>query len=150
MAEQALLPFRRNTRQRIQIVNSPLSVNAGGSALNGSVNFQLNRVGLLNYLVVVVRGVLALSSTGAFATEGPWSLIDRIRVDLNLGNMNLVDVDGAMLYQQNKTMFRGWAPDGGGNYTPNAFGYAAGLAMGDNSWVLPLIIPISANPGSQF
>ncbi len=104
----------------------------------------------MNYLIIILRATVNLTAAGAFATEGPFSIFDRIRVDLNLGNMNLVDVDGAMLYQQNKTLFRGWGPDGAGNFTPNANIFSAPVAMGDNSWVIPLIIPISANPGSQF
>jgi hypothetical protein len=145
-----LLPFRRNTRQRRKQVQATQSVAGGGSALGATVNYQLDRVGLLNYLVVVLRGTVTLSAGGAFATLGPWSIFDRIRVDLNLGNMNLVDVSGWQLYQLNKILSKGWAPDGGGNYTPSALTFSAPVAMGANLWVLPLIIPISANPGSQF
>jgi len=144
------LPFRRNTRQRMRQVQSAQSVAGGGSALGSTVNFQLDRVGLLNYLVVVLRGTVTLSGAGAFATLGPWQIINRIRVDLNLGNMNLVDVSGFGLYQLNKRLFRAYAPDGGGIRTPATGVFTAPLAMGANSWVIPLIIPISANPGSQF
>lgn len=147
MPERVLLPFRRNTRQRIKQVQATQSA---GSTLGQTINYQLDRVGLLNYLILIVRGTVTLSSGGAFADLGPWSLIDRVRVDLNLGNMNLVDMSGYMLYQFNKTLFRGWAPNGAGNYTPNANAYSAPVASGANTWVLPLIIPISANPGSQF
>jgi hypothetical protein len=147
MAQQVqLLPFRRNTRQRIKQVQAAQAFTTLGS----TINYQLDRVGLLNYLVLIVRAQVTLSSAGAFADLGPWSLIDRVRVDLNLGNMNLVDISGYQLYQLNKMLFRGWAPDGGGNWTPNANSYTAGVANGANNWVLPLIIPISANPGSQF
>src|SRR5206468_7575543 len=147
---QQLAPFRRNTRQRIRQTGTTQSVNAGGSALNGSVNFQFDRVGLLNYLVVVLRGRVTLSAAGAFATLGPWSVFNRLRVDMNLGNMNLVDVSGFQLYQLNKMMFRAWAPDGGGMFTPSADVFLAPVAMGANLWILPLLIPISANPGSEF
>jgi hypothetical protein len=146
----AMGAFRRNTRQRIRQVQTAQSVNAGGSALNGTVTFQLDRVGLLNYLVVVLRGTVTLSAAGAFATLGPWSIFNRIRVDMNLGNMNVVDVTGYGLYQANKMFFRGWAPDGGGVYTPSTETFTAPVAMGANLWVIPLLIPISANPGSQF
>src|SRR5262245_21672164 len=147
---EQLLPFRRNTRQRIRQVQAAQSVAGGGSALNGVINFQLDRVGLLNYLVVLLRGTVTLSAAGSFATLGPWNIINRVRVDLNLGNMNLVDISGWQLYQLNKMLFRGWAPDGGGNFTPSVTTFAAPLAMGANAWIIPLIIPISANPGSQF
>jgi len=146
-----LLPFRRNTRQRFRQTGVTQSVAGGGSALSATANFQLDRVGLLNYLIVMVRATVTLSGAGALATLGPWSVIDRVRVDLNLGNMNLVDITGFQLYQINKLLFRGWSPDGLGNlFTVNATTFAVPVAMGANSWIIPLIIPISANPGSQF
>lgn len=147
MADQQMVwPFRMGTRQRIRQIKAAQSI----SALGGSTVFTLDRVGLLNYLVVVLRGTITLSAGGAFATLGPWSLIDRVKVSLNLGNMTLVDVSGYSLYQINKMLFRGWAPDGGGNFTPSSAVYSAPVASGANSWILPLVIPISANPGSDF
>lgn len=146
-----LLPFRRNTRQRLRQTGTTQSVAGGGSALSATANFQLDRVGLLNYLIMIVRGTVTLSGAGALATLGPWSVVDRVRVDLNLGNMNLVDISGYQLYQINKMLFRGFSADGLGSlFTPNATTFAAPVAMGANSWILPFIIPISANPGSQF
>lgn len=151
MPEQDMrLPFRRNTRQRIRQVGAAQTLAGGGSALAATANFQLDRVGLLNYLLVIVRATVTLAGAGAFATLGPWSVVNRFRVDLNLGNMNLVDISGWKAYQLAKILFRGFAPDGGGNYTPNATTFSAPLAMGANTWIIPYLIPISANPGSQF
>jgi hypothetical protein len=110
----------------------------------------LDKVGLLNYLLLKLRATVTLSGTPAFATNGPWSLAKRIRVDLNLSNMNLFDLDGRMAYDMARSMFRGFAFDGGGNYTPNPLTYSAPLVAGANSWVIPYLIPISANPGSDF
>jgi hypothetical protein len=146
-----LLPFRRNTRQRIRQVGAAQTLAGGGSALAGTANFQLDRVGLLNYLLVIVRATVTLSGAGAFATLGPWSLVNRFRVDLNLGNMNLVDISGWKAYQLAKMLFRGWSPDGAsGLFTVNPTTFAAPVAMGANTWIIPYLIPISANPGSQF
>lgn len=151
MAERQLLPFRRNTRQRLRQTGTTQSLAGGGSALSATANFQLDRVGLLNYIIMYVRATVTLGGAGAFATLGPWSVVDRIRVDLNLGNMNIVDISGFQLYQLQKMLFRGWSPDGlSGLFTPSALTFAAPLAMGANSWIIPFIIPISANPGSQF
>lgn len=146
MADQPIFPFRMATRQRAKQVKNTQSI----SGLGGAASFTLDRVGMLNYLVLVIRATVTLSSGGAFATLGPWSLIDRVSVNLNLGNMTLVSVSGWTLYQMNKILFRGWGPDGAGVYTPSSTAYAAGVASGANNWVLPLIIPISANPGSEF
>ena len=146
-----LLPFRRNTRQRIRQTGTTQSLAGGGSALAATANFQLDRVGLLNYIIMFVRATVTLSGAGAFATLGPWSVVDRVRVDLNLGNMNLVDISGFQLYEMNKMLFRGWSADGlAGLFTPNTTTFSAPLAMGANVWTIPYIIPISANPGSQF
>jgi len=146
--QEELLPFRWGSRQRkrrsgaIQAVPAPI--------LGQTVNFPLAKVGLLNYLVLKIRTTVTLGAAAAFATDGPWSLVKRIRVDLNLSNMNLVDIDGRMAYDLARLMFRGFAWDGGGNYTPNPLTFSAGLVNGANSWVIPYLIPISANPGSDF
>lgn len=141
-----MLPFRWGSRQRKRIAKAPVAL----SGLGQSAFFTLEKVGLLNYLVAIVRATVTLSSAGALATDGPWSLVNRIRVDLNLSSTNLVDIDGAMAYHLARIMFRGWAPDGGGNYTPSSLFYSAPTASGANTWIIPFLIPISANPGSDF
>ena len=143
-----LLPFRMGSRQRKR--QSGATQTFATPNLGSQVQFLLDKVGMLNYLVLVVRATVNLAAAGAFATLGPWSLVNRIRVDLNLSNMNLVDIDGNMAYQLARQMFRGWAPDGGTNYVPSTLFFNAPLAMGNNSWVIPYLIPISANPGSDF
>lgn len=144
--QQVMYPFRVATRQRRKQIKTTQSI----SGLGGAAQFTLDRVGMLNYLVIVLNATVTLSSGGAFATLGPWSLIDKVSVNLNLGNMTLVSISGWNLYQLNKILFRGWAPDGGGNFTPNAQTFTAPVASGANVWRLPLVIPISANPGSEF
>jgi len=148
--QQNLLPFRLGSRQRKRQSGATQSVAGGGNALAATTNFLLDKVGMLNYLWVVVKGTVNLSAGGAFATNGPWSLVNRIRVDLNLSNMNLVDYDGRMCYDLARMHNIGWAPDGGGNYTPNTNVFNAPVAMGNNSWVIPYLVPISANPGGDF
>lgn len=143
---KVVYPFRVATRQRRKQVKTAQSI----SGLGGAAQFTLDRVGMLNYLVIVLQATVTLSSGGAFATLGPWSIIDKVSVNLNLGNMTLVSISGWNLYQINKLMFRGWAPDGGGNFTPSSQTFSAPVASGANTWKLPLLIPISANPGSEF
>lgn len=148
MANGDLMPFRMGSRQRKRQVQATQAFATPN--LGASTQFLLDKVGMLNYLLLIVRATVNLTAAGAFATLGPWSLVNRIRVDLNLSNMNLVDYDGNMCYQLARQMFRGWAPDGGTNYTPSALFFNAPLAMGNNSWIIPYLIPISANPGSDF
>lgn len=145
-----LLPFRLGSRQRKRQTQTTQSIAGGANALGGVASFTLDKVGMLNYLILIVRARVNLSMAGALATLAPWSLVNRIRVDLNLSNMNLVDIDGRMAYDLARMHFRGWAPDGGGNYTPNVGAFAAGVANGNNDWIIPYFIPISANPGSDY
>jgi hypothetical protein len=145
---EGMIPFRAGSRQRKRQSGSTLTFPTPN--LGSQVSFTLDKVGMLNYLVLFVRATVNLAAAGAFATLGPWSIVNRIRVDLNLSNMNLVDIDGHMAYQLARQMFRGYAPDGGGNYTPSTLSFSAGVAMGNNVWVIPYLIPISANPGTDF
>src|SRR5215471_1953988 len=147
---QGPIPFRAGSRQRKRQSGATQSVAGGGSALAGVATVTLDKVGMLNYLAIRVQATVTLSAGGAFATDGPWSVVDRIRVDLNLSNMNLVDVDGRMAYDLARQMFRGWAPDGGTNYTPSTLVFSAPVAMGANVWNLWYFVPISANPGSDY
>lgn len=148
MPEQSAIPFRAGSRQRKRKVQSTQSFATPN--LSASTSFRLDKIGMLNYLVLFIRATVNLSAAGAFATLGPWSIVKRIRVDLNLSNMNLVDYDGHMCYEMGRLLFRSFALDGGGNYTPNANVFSAPVAMGDNLWVIPYLIPISANPGSDY
>lgn len=145
MAEQVVYPFRVGTRQRRKNV-VPASALTG---LGATASYILPRVGLMNYLILELNAVVTTGAT-TFATLGPWSLLKRVKVSLNLGNMTLVDLSGWSLYQLNKLLFRSWAPDGGGVFTPAADTFLAATAAAGNPWKLILVIPISANPGSEF
>lgn len=151
MPDQAIqIPFRQGSRQRKRQSGATQSIAAGGSALSGVGNFTLDKVGMLNYLLIRVQATVTLGAAGAFATNGPWSIVDRIRVDLNLSNMNLYDMDGRMSYDVSRGMQRAWALDGGGNFTPSTLVFSAPVAAGANLWNLWYFVPISANPGSDY
>ena len=145
-----LIPFRAGSRQRKRQSGATQSVAGGGSALAGVATVTLDKVGMLNYLAIRVTATVTLAAGGAFATNGPWSVVNRIRVDLNLSNMNIVDYDGRMSYDMSRQMFRGFALDGGTNYTPSTLVFSAPVAMGANLWNLWYFVPVSANPGDSF
>lgn len=143
------IPFRKGSRQRKR--QSRFTMPIGG--IGQRVVFELDKVGMLNYLVLFVKATVNFTSTGSYAnTDGPWSLIDRIRVDLNLSNMNLYDLDGPMAFHMGAIMYRSWFPHGPAPniFAPSPLCYQAGLATGDNQWVLPFFIPISSNEGDNF
>jgi len=151
MQDQAIqIPFRQGSRQRKRQSGTTQSLAGGANALAAVANFTLDKVGMLNYLLIRVQATVTLSAAGAFATNGPWSVVDRICVDLNLSNMNLYDCDGRMSYDISRSMQRGFALDGGGNYTPSPLVFSAPVAIGANLWNLWYLVPISANPGSDF
>lgn len=144
--QRQLLPFRYNTRQREKLI-------ANGQALTGlgaEGKVTLPRVGLGNALIFTLNATVNLSAAGAYAALGPWSIVDRFRVDLNLGNMNLVDTSGYGMYQVGKRLTKGFASDGGGDWTPGVTQFAAPVASGANTWKLQWLIPLSANLGSEF
>jgi len=151
MQEQDVqIPFRQGSRQRKRQSGPTQSIAAGGNALNGVARVTLDKVGMINYLLVNVFATVNLTAAGAFATNGPWSIVNRIRVDLNLSNMNIVDCDGRMLYDIGGKFARGFAYDGGGVYTPSTLVFSAPVAMGNNQWNLWFMVPVSANPGSDY
>lgn len=144
--QRQLLPFRYNTRQREKLIANAQALT--GLAAEGKV--QLPRVGLGNALLFTLNATVTLSAAGAYAALGPWSVIDRFRVDLNLGNMNLVDTSGYGMYLLNQRLARSFAPDGGADWTPTATQFSAPVANGANTWKLQWLIPLSANLGSEF
>lgn len=148
--QQNLLPFRQGSRQRKRRSQMTIPLSQGFGSVG---NFELSKVGMLNYLVWILRGTFTFSSVGSFdGTEGPWSLVKRARVDLNLSNMNLYDLDGPMSFRMASQMFRGWTPAGTPNdsIASNPLAYSAPMLAGANEWVIPYFIPISANPGDSF
>jgi len=145
MPQRQLLPFRYNTRQREKLIANGRSL--AGLGAEGQV--ELPRVGLANALIFTLNATVTLSSAGVFAALGPHSIVDRFRVDLNLGNMNLVDTTGYGMYLLNQRLSSGFAPDGGGNWTPTATMFVAPVASGANTWKLQWLIPLSANLGSE-
>jgi len=144
--QRQLLPFRYNTRQREKLISNNLSL----AGLGAEGKQQLPRVGLANALLFTLNATVTLSAAGAFATLGPWSLVNRFRVDLNLGNMNLVDTTGYGMFLLSKRLARGWGADGAADWTPTATAFTAPVASGANVWKLQWLIPLSANLGSEF
>jgi hypothetical protein len=89
------IPFRYGSRRRIQRVGFiPFQENTVAPPL------QLPNVGYLAGIFLTWRG--SISGTGVSAKQnGPWDLIRRLRVNLNLGSASLVDISGYNLYLLN-------------------------------------------------
>lgn len=139
MAEKkALYPFRLNTRQRIQYIGSMSYTDSGQTRL------EIPQVGFLSGLLIRLTGTVTLSAAGALADLGPWSIIRRLVVGLNLGQLNVVDVTGYGAYLAN--LLRTF----GSNIDSASQIYSAPVAAGANTWELNLYVPIGANNGENF
>lgn len=145
---QRLLPFRSGTRQRRAKVGA-----IAYAAASGLTPLELPRVGMLSRLIVQFRGTVTLSGAGALADLGPWNLLNRLKVNANIGSASIVDLSGFGAFSvQDLVEEISFRPDkgGSGDTAVNADIHAAPVAMGANTWVLTWIVPIAANSGKQF
>jgi hypothetical protein len=122
------IPFRYGSRRRIQRVGFiPFQENTVAPPL------QLPNVGYLAGLFLTWRGTI--SGTGVSArTNGPWDLIRRLRLNLNLGSASVVDASGYGLYLLNLI---------------NGIDFATSTYFSSVArWTL--YVPVSANLGENF
>lgn len=140
-------PFRFNTRQRIAKV-----INVAFAAGQQLPSIRLPKVGFLNRIFITVTGSMTLSSAGALQDLGPWSLLNRIKVNTNIGAATIWDTSGYGAYLMSGWSERAFFPDraGIGNTTPHALIHAAPVASGANNWKLSYVLPIAANAGMNF
>mgnify|MGYP006935488707 CR=1 FL=1 len=144
--QQQLIPFRRNTMQTFQLNQTD---NSKAHTLGSTVSYRFDKYGGLSGILFFLYGTVTLSSGGTLANLGPFNLVNRFRLTLNNNAITVADIDGFHAYQLGKIMTRGFAADGGGDYTPNSLVYSFPVANGANTVVLPYFIPISLNPGSD-
>ncbi len=147
MAEQQLAPFRLNTRQRIQQNQTDQSK---ALTLGQTTNFNIDKVGFLSGFILKISGTVTLSAGGALVDRGAMAVLDKIKVTLLNGNITVVDISGPHLDLLNRQLWRGFAPSGNGVYTPSSAVWSTPVAMGANTWVMHLFIPIGANFHTAF
>jgi hypothetical protein len=124
------IPFRYGSRRRIQRVGFiPFQENAVAPPL------QLPNVGYLAGLFLTWRG--GISGATGTKTNGPWDLLRRVRVNLNLGSASLVDVSGYGLYMLNLA--------NGIDATTSPYHVPTLTSL---RWTL--YVPVSANLGENF
>jgi hypothetical protein len=124
------IPFRYGSRRRIQRVGFiPFQENAVAAPL------QLPNVGYLAGLFLTWRGGIS-GATGTRA-NGPWDLIRRLRLNLNLGSASLIDVSGYGLYSL--SILNGIDPTTSPYHVPT---------LSNLRWTL--YVPVAANLGENF
>lgn len=146
---QQLIPFRLAARQRRQKQGViPFQSNATAPPL------VLQQVGLLNALVVQVRGTVDYGAVGGpFPDLGPWSIIQRLKVTLNLGSAELFNATGYGAFLISSLIERSFRTDrgGAGNLIPDIDIFDADSGGGGlKPFVLTWIVPISLNMGNDF
>lgn len=146
MADE-LMPLRSGTMKRRQKVTSQ-AITPGSTGQP----IELPRVGFLASIYVIVRGTVTLSGAGSLADLGPWNLLKRLSVELNLGSTQLVSISGYMSNHFHGLLNRAWLPNlaGAGATTPHADQYVAPVASGANTVVIPFKVPISLNSEAEF
>ncbi len=142
-----LIPFRLAARQRRQ-KQGTIPYTAGATA----TPLVLQQVGLLNALLIQVRGTATYSAPGVFPDLGPWNMIQRLRVTVNLGSAQLVDVSGYGAFLITAMQERGSRLDraGVGALVPDIDIFNCPSGAGAQPVVLTYIVPISLNMGRDF
>jgi len=122
------IPFRYGSRRRIQRVGFvPFQENTVAPPL------QLPNVGYLAGIFITWRGTI--SGLGSAKINGPWDIIRRLRVNLNLGSASLVDVSGYGLHLLNLL--------NGVDMATNTY-----FTVSGGRWTY--YVPIAANLGENF
>ncbi len=133
----AKLPFRYGTvRRRINI--GSYNVTPGTSI----PSIIIPQVGMLARLVFNLTGSYTVATAPLVVAlyDGFDALINRLRVGLNNGSANLVDVSGVGINAVNNSLSRGLLPRKTG----------LGLALGAQTFSYKFMIPINANDRKQF
>lgn len=144
MEQMPLRPFRINTRRKRVQVDSK-SFSHGGRA-----TFELPQVGFLSVVYLYLEITFTQAGADALAAFGPWNLLSRIRLKLNLGSQIVWDCTGFESFIMASILNRGGRLDlaGVGSTTVDSDVYAAPVTTG--TWRLQLPIPVSANMGQNF
>lgn len=142
-----LLPFREGTRQRRAKVGT-IAYSAGAAW----TPLEMPRVGMLSEIVVQLRGTITYSAAGTIADKGPWNLLNRLKVNTNIGAASIVDVSGYGGYCVQRMLKEAWSPEkaGNGDTTPNADIYLFPTSGTAVAFVLTWVLPIAANDGPNF
>jgi hypothetical protein len=145
MAQKALLPLRMGTRQRFQKVGTVAF--AAGQA---GATLELPRVGLANRLVIQFRGtVTATASAVVLGLDSPWSLLSRLRVNLNTGSASIIDVTGFGAFCMQRTLNEFTTPRGF-TVIPQSNTISAPGANATADLAFTLVLPLAVNNGDAF
>jgi hypothetical protein len=147
MAQQ-VMPFELGTRQRRKLIGT-YALTIGGQIQN----ILIPAIGLAAGFHLKVYGTVTSSASGSFGPQGPWALLNRIQVNVNLGTALLYDTSGFGNYVIQPWLDSGFFPDnaGGGSTTPDATNvYAAPLSGTAQALLLHYYVPLALNQGADL
>lgn len=152
MADGGVIPvglaaFRDETQIRFQRIGSRTF-----SASSQAESLLLPKVGFLGVLHLYLHGTVGYSSAGTMADQGPWNIINRIRLTTNLGFNQLIDVNGWNGMLASLQSGFGYRPDraGMGDTTPHIDTYSFPLSGSAQTVNLHWSIPLWINDGPNF
>ena len=144
-------PFREATRERF--VQLPSVEFKEGQ----KININLDQVGLLNWIIVRIRGHVRRASTDTGVVSTLYSnIVNRFRLALNLGASDICNISGLSLSRFNAYQERGMAEHGrllgsnsyAGHYALPAAPPSSGTAV--TPFMLEWMIPVAVNNGRNF
>lgn len=169
-----LLPFRYNTRQRIQAIGSNpvnLAGSAGVNTNNGTrLTYEVPRVGFLAGFFVQLLGSLTRGGgdNGTFS-QRKFNVLNRLQCNINIGAAAIVDISGYGLYLDNQARFQNFSADlGGAGVAGAAFNVGTpadntSLVADPETWegddqnptvsngfAMAWYVPVAANDGDNF
>lgn len=136
-----VLPFRQNTRQKMNTVAGTMTYSLGGRQ-----QITLPQIGYLSRIYLRFNGTLTFSGSATAAKFAPYSMFNRVQVDLNSNKQVLVDASGYQLFLLNSLRRKNARLDQGTDSDFYVFP-ASGTAQ---TFRATLEIPIAVSDGNNF
>ncbi len=136
-----VLPFRQNTRQKMNTVAGTMTYSLGGRQ-----QITLPQIGYLSRIYLRFNGTLTFSGAATAAKFAPYSIFNRIQVDLNSNKQVLVDASGYQLFLLNSLRRKNGRLDQG---TDSDF-YVFPSSGSAQTFRATLEIPIAVSDGNNF
>ena len=136
-----VLPFRQNTRQKIASLAGTMSYSLGGRA-----QVTLPQIGYLSKIYLRFNGTLTFSGGATPAKFAPYSIFNRVQVDLNSNKQTLVDASGYQLFLLNSVRKKNARLDQG---TDSDF-YVFPSSGSAQTFRATLEVPIAVSDGNNF
>lgn len=140
-ARPNVLPFRQNTRQKISTLAGTMTYSLGGRQ-----QITLPQIGYLAKIYLRFNGTLTFSGAATAAKFAPYSIFNRIQVDLNSGKQTLIDASGYQMFLLNSIRKKSARLD---QRTDSDF-YVFPASGAAQTFRATLELPIAVSDGNNF